>query len=101
MKGMFNVRLSRRQFLRASAVAAGAAALSGSGGWVSNAFADAETRAVTQTGTTADQAYENVWIPTTCLSCAPHVKCSHLVHRVNGVAVRVKGTRRRPSIRGR
>ncbi len=106
MKDPFKVRFSRRQFLRASALAAGAAALSGSGSWVSRAAADGDVRvaapgtaaavaagtaAVASAATAADQGYENVWIPTTCLSCAPHVKCSHLVHRVNGVAVRIVG----------
>jgi anaerobic selenocysteine-containing dehydrogenase len=101
MKDPFNVRLSRRQFLRASALAAGVAAVSGPAGWVPTVAADAEARGVAQPGAAARQPYENVWIPTTCMSCAPHVKCGLLVHRVNGVAVRIVGNPAAPFNQGK
>ena len=46
-------------------------------------------------------APEDRWIPTTCLSCAPHVKCGHLVHRVNGVALRIRGNPDAPFNQGK
>jgi len=92
MHNVFNVPLSRRQFLRASALAAATTALPGvPGGKVLAAMAATE----------AVKAQEDHWIPTTCLGCAPHVKCSHFVHRVNGVALRLRGNPAAPFNQGK
>lgn len=44
---------------------------------------------------------EDVWIPTTCLACAAHNKCSLLAHRVNGVLVKIEGNPASPVNQGR
>ena len=87
-----NLPLSRRQFLRTSTLATAIAALPCiSGRSMFAAMAAPE----------AVQAREDRWIPTTCLGCAPHVKCSHLVHRVNGVALRLQGNPAAPFNQGK
>lgn len=49
----------------------------------------------------ADSEVDNVWIPTHCKACAADNRCHLLVHRVNGVVVKIEGNPASPTNQGR
>ncbi|GAB6174310.1 sulfur reductase subunit SreA [Paradesulfitobacterium aromaticivorans] len=82
------MKLNRRKFIGLSS-AVGAFAL------VSSGLPGKIMKASTTTGN------EDVWIPTHCKACAADNRCHLLVHRVNGVAVKVEGNPASPTNQGR
>ncbi len=84
-------RLSRRQFLKTSAVATALAALGDSllGG----------PMATLTEGAAKEAPASDVWIPTVCVLCDEG--CGLLAHQVDGVVVKVEGNPAQPANKGR
>ncbi|EAX48284.1 molybdopterin oxidoreductase Fe4S4 region [Thermosinus carboxydivorans Nor1] len=86
------MKLTRRQFLGASA-AVGALALAS--GKIVN-YLDKDVFAVA-----GEEIKEETWIPTHCKGCAADNRCHILVRRVNGVVVKIEGNPESPTNLGR
>ncbi|MDA8227616.1 MAG: molybdopterin-dependent oxidoreductase [Desulfitobacterium hafniense] len=81
------MNLNRRQFIGLSTAVSALAFAGVSGTKLFEAYA----------GTEQDDA----WIPTHCKACAADNRCHLLVHRVNGVAVKIEGNSDSPTNQGR
>lgn len=83
------MKLNRRQFLGLSTAAA--------------------TMAFVSAGLTGDKIFkaatesekDDEWIPTHCKACAADNRCHLLVHRINGIAVKIEGNPASPTNQGR
>lgn len=49
----------------------------------------------------SDLGQDDVWVPTHCKACAADNRCHLLVHRVNGVVVKIEGNPNSPTNQGR
>ncbi len=85
-------KLSRRQFLKATAATATAAALG-------DRLFGGPTRTLVASAAPASQAAEDVWIRTSCFHCS--ATCGIMGHRVNGVVVKIEGQPGHPINEGR